>query len=100
MQLVLKVDEIAEVVSTWTGIPVQKMMQGEMAKLVDLEDKLHERVVGQDEAVSAVAGAIRRNRAGPVSYTHLRTQNASGYIADPEAFPVSAFSSLRTSAAS
>ena len=45
-------DEIAEVVSTWTGIPVQKMMQGEMAKLVDLEDKLHERVVGQDEAVS------------------------------------------------
>ena len=57
-------DEIAEVVSTWTGIPVQKMMQGEMAKLVDLEDKLHERVVGQDEAVAAVAGAIRRNRAG------------------------------------
>ena len=43
-------EEIAEVVSTWTGIPVSKMMQGEMAKLVDLEDKLHERVVGQDEA--------------------------------------------------
>ncbi len=57
-------DEIAEVVSAWTGIPVQKMMQGEMAKLVDLEAKLHERVVGQDEAVSSVAGAIRRNRAG------------------------------------
>ncbi len=57
-------DEIAEVVSSWTGIPVQKMMQGEMAKLVDLEDKLRERVVGQDEAVAAVAGAIRRNRAG------------------------------------
>ena len=57
-------EEIAEVVSTWTGIPVSKMMQGEMAKLVDLEDKLHERVVGQDEAVSSVAGAIRRNRAG------------------------------------
>ena len=57
-------DEIAEVVSTWTGIPVSKMMQGEMEKLVDLEEKLHERVVGQDEAVSAVAGAIRRNRAG------------------------------------
>ncbi len=57
-------DEIAEVVSSWTGIPVQKMMQGEMAKLVDLEDKLRERVVGQDEAVEAVAGAIRRNRAG------------------------------------
>ena len=43
-------DEIAEVVSAWTGIPVQKMMQGEMEKLADLEDKLHERVVGQDEA--------------------------------------------------
>ena len=57
-------DEIAEVVSAWTGIPVQKMMQGEMEKLVDLEGKLHERVVGQDEAVSAVASAIRRNRAG------------------------------------
>ena len=57
-------DEIAEVVSAWTGIPVQKMMQGEMEKLADLEDKLHERVVGQDEAVHAVAGAIRRNRAG------------------------------------
>ncbi len=56
--------EIAEVVSTWTGIPVQKMMRGEMEKLVDLEKKLHERVVGQDEAVSAVAGAIRRSRAG------------------------------------
>ncbi|WP_442904553.1 ATP-dependent chaperone ClpB [Gordonibacter sp.] len=56
--------EIADVVSVWTGIPVQKMMQGEMAKLVDLEEKLHERVVGQDEAVSAVAGSIRRNRAG------------------------------------
>ena len=57
-------EEIAEVVSAWTGIPVTKMMQGEMAKLVDLESKLHERVIGQDQAVSAVAGAIRRNRAG------------------------------------
>lgn len=57
-------EEVAEVVSSWTGIPVSKMMQGEMAKLIDLEEKLHERVVGQDEAVSAVAGAIRRNRAG------------------------------------
>ena len=57
-------EEIAEVVSAWTGIPVSKMMQGEMAKLVDLEAKLHERVIGQDEAVKAVAGAIRRNRAG------------------------------------
>ncbi|MEG2726130.1 MAG: ATP-dependent chaperone ClpB [Eggerthellaceae bacterium] len=57
-------EEIAEVVSAWTGIPVSKMMQGEMTKLVDLEDKLHERVIGQDEAVASVAGAIRRNRAG------------------------------------
>ena len=57
-------EEIAEVVSSWTGIPVSKMMQGEMAKLVDLEEKLHERVIGQDEAVRSVAGAIRRNRAG------------------------------------
>ncbi|MDO4399797.1 MAG: ATP-dependent chaperone ClpB [Coriobacteriia bacterium] len=57
-------EEIAEVVANWTGIPVSKMMQGEMQKLVDLEDKLHERVIGQDAAVSAVAGAIRRSRAG------------------------------------
>ena len=57
-------EEIAEVVSAWTGIPVSKMMKGEMEKLVDLEDKLHERVVGQDKAVNVVAGAIRRNRAG------------------------------------
>ena len=57
-------EEIAEVVSAWTGIPVQKMMTGEMEKLIDLEVKLHERVVGQDEAVQVVASAIRRNRAG------------------------------------
>ena len=57
-------DEVAEVVSSWTGIPVSKMMQGELAKLADLEDRLHERVVGQDEAVSVVSNAIRRNRAG------------------------------------
>ena len=57
-------DEVAEVVSSWTGIPVQKMMQGELAKLADLEERLHERVVSQDEAVNAVANATRRNRAG------------------------------------
>ncbi len=57
-------EEIANVVSAWTGIPVSKMMQGEMEKLVDLEEVLHKRVIGQDEAVSAVAGAIRRSRAG------------------------------------
>ncbi|MDR3316406.1 MAG: AAA family ATPase, partial [Coriobacteriales bacterium] len=57
-------EEIAIVVSTWTGIPITKMMQGELEKLVHLEDELHKRVVGQDEAVAAVAGAIRRSRAG------------------------------------
>jgi ATP-dependent Clp protease ATP-binding subunit ClpB len=57
-------DEIAEVVSMWTGVPVSRLMQGEMAKLARLEEVLHERVIGQDEAVSAVAGAIRRSRAG------------------------------------
>ncbi len=57
-------EEIASVVSAWTGIPVSKMMQGEMEKLVDLEEVLHKRVIGQDEAVNAVAGAIRRSRAG------------------------------------
>jgi ATP-dependent Clp protease ATP-binding subunit ClpB len=57
-------EEIAQVVSAWTGVPVTKMMQGEMEKLVDLEAELKKRVVGQDEAVAAVAGAIRRNRAG------------------------------------
>jgi len=57
-------EEIAEVVSAWTGVPVSRLMQGEMAKLANLEDVLHERVIGQDEAVSVVAGAIRRSRAG------------------------------------
>ena len=57
-------DEIAEVVSAWTGVPVSKMMQGELDKLKTLEDELHKRVIGQDEAVSAVAAAVRRSRAG------------------------------------
>ncbi|MCL2523904.1 MAG: ATP-dependent chaperone ClpB [Betaproteobacteria bacterium] len=57
-------EEIAEVVSRATGIPVSKMMQGERDKLLHMEDKLHERVVGQDEAVRLVADAIRRSRAG------------------------------------
>ena len=57
-------EEIAEVVSSWTGVPVSKMMQGEMDKLKNLESELHKRVVGQDEAVSAVAAAVRRSRAG------------------------------------
>ncbi len=57
-------DEIAEVVSSWTGVPVSKMMQGEMDKLRHLEDELHKRVVGQNDAVNAVASAVRRSRAG------------------------------------
>ena len=57
-------EEIAEVVSRWTGIPVSKMLEGEREKLLRMEDDLHKRVVGQDEAVHAVADAIRRSRAG------------------------------------
>ena len=57
-------EEIAEVVARATGIPVAKLMQGEREKLLQMEDKLHERVVGQDEAITAVADAIRRSRAG------------------------------------
>jgi ATP-dependent Clp protease ATP-binding subunit ClpB len=57
-------EDIAAVVSKWTGIPVSKMLEGEMQKLVQMEDRLRDRVVGQDEALSAVANAIRRSRAG------------------------------------
>ncbi len=57
-------EDIAEVVSRWTGVPVSRLMEGEIQKLVRLEQTLHERVVGQDEAVSAVSNAIRRSRAG------------------------------------
>jgi ATP-dependent Clp protease ATP-binding subunit ClpB len=57
-------EDIAEVVSRWTGVPVSRLMEGEVEKLVRMESLLHERVVGQDEAVSAVANAIRRARAG------------------------------------
>ncbi|WP_082630024.1 ATP-dependent chaperone ClpB [Olsenella massiliensis] len=57
-------EEIAEVVSAWTGVPVSKMMQGEMEKLKSLEEHLHRRVIGQNEAVAAVAAAVRRSRAG------------------------------------
>ena len=57
-------DEIAEVVSAWTGIPVSRMLQGEREKLLAMEAGLHQRVVGQDEAVTAIADAIRRSRAG------------------------------------
>jgi len=57
-------EDVAAVVSKWTGIPVSRLLEGEMQKLVHLEDALHERVVGQDTAVGAVANAIRRSRAG------------------------------------
>ncbi len=57
-------DEIADIVSRWTGIPVTRMMQSEMEKLLHLEDELHKRVVGQDEAIEAISNAIRRSRAG------------------------------------
>jgi len=56
--------EVAEVVAKWTGVPVARLMQGEMEKLLHLEEALHQRVVGQDEAVKAVANAVRRSRAG------------------------------------
>lgn len=57
-------DDIAEVVSRWTGIPVTKMLQSDREKLLHLEDELHKRVIGQDEAITAVANAVRRSRAG------------------------------------
>jgi ATP-dependent Clp protease ATP-binding subunit ClpB len=57
-------ENVAEVVASWTGIPVHSLLEGEMEKLVHMEGRLHQRVVGQDEAVTAVANAIRRSRAG------------------------------------
>ena len=57
-------EDIAKIVSRWTGIPVQKMLEGEVQKLIKMEERLHARVVGQDEAVMAVANAVRRGRAG------------------------------------
>ena len=57
-------DDIAEVVSRWTGIPVSRMLQSEREKLLHLEDELHKRVIGQDEAIDAVCNAVRRSRAG------------------------------------
>ena len=57
-------EDIAEVVAKWTNIPVSRLMEGEIQKLIHMEERLHERVVGQDEAITAVANAIRRARAG------------------------------------
>ena len=61
---VVTAEDIADVVSRWTGIPVSKMMQSESMKLLTLEDELHKRVIGQDEAITAVSDAVRRSRAG------------------------------------
>src|ERR671924_468203 len=57
-------EDVAQVVSKWTGIPVSRLMEGEVEKLIHMEERLHERVIGQDEAVEAVSGALRRSRAG------------------------------------
>jgi len=57
-------EDIAEIVARWTGIPVSKLMEGEVAKLIQMEERLHDRVIGQEEAVSAVANAVRRSRSG------------------------------------
>jgi len=57
-------DDVAEVVARWTGIPVSRLLEGETEKLVNMEERLHERVIGQDEAIEAVATALRRSRAG------------------------------------
>jgi ATP-dependent Clp protease ATP-binding subunit ClpB len=57
-------DDVAEIVARWTGIPVSRLLEGETEKLVHMEERLHERVVGQDEAIEAVASALRRSRAG------------------------------------
>ena len=59
-------EDIADVVSRWTGIPVSRLMEGEIEKLLKMEERLHQRVIGQDEAISAVSNAIRRSRAGSV----------------------------------
>ena len=60
----ISAEDIAEVVAKWTGIPVQRMLESERAKLLHMEERLHERVIGQDDAVTAVSNAIRRSRAG------------------------------------
>jgi ATP-dependent Clp protease ATP-binding subunit ClpB len=57
-------EDVAEIVARWTGIPVSRMLEGEVSKLVHMEERLHQRVIGQDEAVEAVASALRRSRAG------------------------------------
>ena len=64
LKLEVDADDVAEVVARWTGIPVSRLLEGETEKLLHMEERLHERVVGQDEAIEAVATALRRSRAG------------------------------------
>ena len=64
-------EDIAEVVSKWTGIPVNRMLQSEREKLIHLEDELHKRVVGQEEAIAAIADAVRTLRTGPVKSAYI-----------------------------
>ena len=63
-------EDIADVVGGWTGIPVKRLMEGEMQKLIQMEERLHQRIIGQDEAVNAVSNAVRRSRSGdrPVAW--------------------------------
>ena len=70
-------EDVAEIVAKWTGIPVSRLMEGEMQKLVRMEDVLHSRVIGQDEAVTAVANAIRRSRAGLSTRTGRSARSCS-----------------------
>jgi len=76
-------EDIAEVVATWTGIPVARLMEGEIEKLVRMEERLHQRVIGQDEAVAAVSGALRRSRAGLQDRTG---PSAPSFSSDPPAW--------------
>ena len=64
LKLEVDEDDIAEIVARWTGVPVSRMLESEMQKLIKMEERLHERVIGQDEAITAVANAVRRSRAG------------------------------------
>ena len=89
-------DDIAAVVSTWTGIPVSRLLEGEVEKLIHMEERLHQRVVGQDQAVEAVANALRRARSGlqdpnrPDRLVHLpRPDRASGRRSSPARSPSS-----------
>ncbi len=73
-------EDIAEVVSRWTGVPVSKLLEGEMQKLLHLEDELHQRVIGQDEAVTAVAEAVIRARSGLKDPEPADRQRSSSWV--------------------